>query len=316
MTAIGGRLIHWVLLAGLTIAAVLVALLWSTRGVGYPNRADLFRTTEQLSYNGARDRDLAITRFLLLCLDDLSKAEISRALGHCNSALDIDPHNVTAYKLRGTAYLHSRHPLEAVQDFTHALGFWPGDADALRLRANAYVFLKRDALALADYERAIILTPDNPVNFQLRGYLYQVRGKYGLAIWDFSRAITIQPRLAAAWNSRCWTRAIADIELTAALSDCDRAIALAPGNANSWDSRGLVLLRLGKYRDAIASYTAALKRDPRLATSLFGRAAAKLRVNDRTAPKDLAAAKAIQPGIEGEFAGYGLRLMVSGPPGT
>ena len=51
-------------------------------------------------------------------------------------------------------------------------------------------------------------------------------------------------------------------------------------------------------------------------TSLFGRAVAKLRINDRTAPRDLAAAKAIRPGIEAEFLGYGIKLRANGPPGT
>ena len=316
MKATGGRLIHWVLLAGLLTAAALIVLVWSTHGVGYPNPADARRSVDQLSQNGARDREFAVTRLLLLCLDDLSKGDNSGAVTHCSSVTNIDPQNVTAYKLRGNAYLHSRCPQQAVEDFTRALTLSPADADTIRFRANAYVAQKRDALALADYDRAIILTPDNPINFQLRGYLYQIRGKYRLAIADFSTAIEMQPRLASAWNSRCWTRGVAGIDLAAALSDCDKAIALAPSNANAWDSRGLVFLKLGRYRDSIESYSTALKRDPRLATSLFGRAVAKLRINDRTAPKDLADAKAIQPGIEAEFLGYGIRLKANGPPGT
>jgi len=316
MKAAGGRIVHWLLLSGLLIAAIILVLFWSTRSAGYPDPADLLRSVDQLSYNGARDRDLAITRLLLLCLDDLSKGNNDRAAGRCSSVLEIDPENLTALKLRGNAYLHANRAPLAVVDFSRALGLSPGDADTLRFRANAYVAQKRDALALADYDRAMILNPDNPVNFQLRGYLFQIRGKYGLAIADFTTAITLQPRLAAAWNSRCWTRAIAGIELTAALSDCNRAIGLAPANANAWDSRGLVLLRLGKYRDAIQAYTAALARAPRLATSLFGRAVAKLRVGDRTAPKDLADAKAIQPAIEADFLRYGIKLKANGPPGT
>lgn len=316
MKATGARLIHWVLLAGLLIAATLAVLMWSTHSVSYPNPADQRRPVDRLSQNSAQDRDMALTRFLLLCLDALSKGKTDSAVSYCTHVTDLDPKNATAYKLRGNAYLHSRRPQQAVDDFTRAIKFVPGDADTYRFRGNAYVALKRDVLALADYDRAIILTPDNPINFQLRGYLYQIRSKFRLAIADFSTAIAMQPRLAAAWNSRCWTRGVAGIELPAALADCDRAIALQPANANAWDSRGLVLLRLGQYRGSIENYSKALKRDPRLATSLFGRAVAKLRINDRTAPRDLAAAKAIRPGIEAEFLGYGIKLRANGPPGT
>jgi tetratricopeptide (TPR) repeat protein len=316
MKATGGRLIHWALLAGLLIAATLIVLVWSTHSVSYPNPADARRSVDQLSRNGTRDREFAVTRLLLLCLDDLSKGDNGGAVAQCSSVTIIDPQNVTAYKLRGNAYLHSRRPQQAVEDFTRALTLSPADADTIRFRANAYAAQKRDALALADYDRAIILTPDNPINFQLRGYLYQIRGKYHLAIADFSTAIAMQPRLAAAWNSRCWTRGVAGVDLAGALADCDKSIALAPSNANAWDSRGLVLLKLGRYRDSIGSYTNALKREPKLVTSLFGRAVAKLRIGDRTAPKDLADAKAIQPGIEAEFLRYGIKLKANGPPGT
>ncbi|MGZ5988439.1 MAG: tetratricopeptide repeat protein [Rhizomicrobium sp.] len=185
MKATGARLIHWVLLAGLLIAATLAVLMWSTHSVSYPNPADQRRPVDRLSQNSAQDRDMALTRFLLLCLDALSKGKTDSAVSYCTHVTDLDPKNATAYKLRGNAYLHSGRPQQAVDDFTRAIKFVPGDADSYRFRGNAYVVLKRDVLALADYDRAIILTPDNPINFQLRGYLYQIRSKFRLAIADF-----------------------------------------------------------------------------------------------------------------------------------
>jgi tetratricopeptide (TPR) repeat protein len=190
------------------------------------------------------------------------------------------------------------------------------DAEAVRFRAGAYAQQRRDGLALADYDSAIALTPDNPLNFQLRGYYYQVRGKYRLAIADFSTAIAIQPSLAAAWNSRCWSRAVSGIDLANALTDCNRALKLAPANANVWDSRGLVFLKLRRYGSAISDYNTALAHDPRLASSLFGRGAAKLQLNDHSAARDIAAAKAIEPAIETRFLSYGIRLRAIGPSGT
>jgi len=101
MKATGGRLIHWALLAGLLIAATLIVLVWSTHSVSYPNPADARRSVDQLSRNGARDREFAVTRLLLLCLDDLSKGDNGGAVAQCSSVTIIDPQNVTAYKLRG-----------------------------------------------------------------------------------------------------------------------------------------------------------------------------------------------------------------------
>jgi len=310
------KLIHWVLLAGLLVVVTILVLIWSSRGLGLPNPGDVHRPVSELGQNSARDRDVAITRFLLICLDSLARGNMRRAIAACDSVAAIDPNNVTALKLRGNAYLISGHGQMAADDFSHAIQISPKDPEAYRLRAGAYAAQYRDAPALADYDRAISLAPDNPINFQLRGYFYQIRNKFSLAIADFTSAIALQPNLAAAWNSRCWTRAVAGADLTKALADCNRSLELSAVNANTWDSRGLVYLRMGKYAQAIADYSNALRKSPGLASSLFGRAAAKLRINDRTAAKDLAAAKAIEPGVEARFLSYGIKLRANGPSGT
>jgi tetratricopeptide (TPR) repeat protein len=316
MIATRGRLIHWIALTGLLVIVTIAVLVWSSHGLSYPNPADIRSPVSRLGQNSERDRSVVITRYLLLCLDSLSRGKMDRAIASCDAALGLDPKNVTAFKLRGNANLQSGRSQQAVADFTRAIRISTRDAEAYRFRAGAYSAQHQDRLALADYSSAMALTPDNTVNFQLRGYFYQIRNHYRLAIADFSTAIAMQPRLAAAWNSRCWTRAVAGIDLTKALADCNRALELAPANANAWDSRGLVYLRMGRYRAAIADYSNALAHSPRLATSLFGRGAAKLRISDRTAYKDIAAAKAIEPGIEVQFLSYGVKLRANGPSGT
>jgi hypothetical protein len=82
------------------------------------------------------------------------------------------------------------------------------------------------------------------------------------------------------------------------------------------DSRGFVLLRMNRFRAAIASFDGALTIRPKLASSLFGRGLAKLLIHDRTAARDIAAAKFIEPGIEARFLRYGIRVRSSAPSGT
>ena len=74
------------------------------------------------------------------------------------------------------------------------------------------------------------------------------------------------------------------------------------------DTRGFVYLKLGQTENAIKDYDAALKLDPKLAGSLYGRGLAKTRKGDRTGGSaDIAAAKAIKTDIAEEFARYGVR---------
>jgi tetratricopeptide (TPR) repeat protein len=102
----------------------------------------------------------------------------------------------------------------------------------------------------------------------------------------------------------------------AALSDCDEAIRLDPKTANAFDSRGFVFLRMNRFRFAIENFDEALRRQAKLASSLFGRGVAKLRLHDPTAPKDLAAAKLIEPAVETRFLSYGIKVPVTGPSGA
>jgi tetratricopeptide (TPR) repeat protein len=119
--------------------------------------------------------------------------------------------------------------------------------------------------------------------------------------------IKLQPQNAAAWNSRCWTRATMG-RLQDALGDCDEALKLKPDYINALDSRGFVQLRMGKYDEAIADYDAALLIDGKKVASLYGRGMAKRRKGDAEAgDADIAAARAMKPNVTAEFARYGLQ---------
>ncbi len=94
--------------------------------------------------------------------------------------------------------------------------------------------------------------------------------QYDRAVAEFDRAIRIDPDYAAAFNNRCWARALLGA-LTEALADCDTSLRLRPESAAALDSRGFVHLRLNQPERAIADYDAALKMRPKSASSLYGR---------------------------------------------
>ena len=95
--------------------------------------------------------------------------------------------------------------------------------------------------------------------------------------------------------------------LEEALADCNEALRLAPDDPGTLDSRGFTYLKLGLFAQAIADYDAALARNPRGPGSLYGRGLARLGQNDPEGGRaDLAAAKALDPGVAEEFRRYGL----------
>jgi tetratricopeptide (TPR) repeat protein len=109
------------------------------------------------------------------------------------------------------------------------------------------------------------------------------------------------------WNGRCWTRAIIG-ELEAALADCNEALRLKPDVAATLDSRGLAYLKMGQWDSAIDDYSSALRFEPKSASSLYGRGLAKLKKGDTTGGNaDIAAARAIDANIVGDFTRYGVQ---------
>jgi Caspase domain/Tetratricopeptide repeat len=144
-------------------------------------------------------------------------------------------------------------------------------------------------------------TPEDP--YQL-GVSHAKDGEYQLAIKDFDEAIRLDPQHAEALNNRCWVRAVIG-QLQDAMNDCNEALRL--GNRYALDSRGLVELKLGLFKNAISDYDAALVLDSKQASSLYGRGIAKLRSGNDSGNGDISAAKLIKPTIADEFAGYGIK---------
>jgi len=106
-------------------------------------------------------------------------------------------------------------------------------------------------------------------------------------------------------NDRCWARAVAMIDLDAALDDCNEALRLMPDFVPALDSRAFLHLRGGRFQDAITDYDAAIQGSPQDSWSLYGRGIAKLRMGDSAGGQaDIEASKGVQD-VAAEFAAYG-----------
>lgn len=95
-----------------------------------------------------------------------------------------------------------------------------------------------------------------------------------------------------------------------ALDDCNRSLTLKSDDPHAFDSRGFVYLKGGQFAQAIADYDAALRLDPNLANSLYGRALAKRHYGDlQGADRDRDAAMKINPDLPSKYVEeYGVTL--------
>ncbi|HEY2358219.1 MAG TPA: tetratricopeptide repeat protein, partial [Phenylobacterium sp.] len=213
------------------------------------------------------------------------------------------------YRARALVRLQNAQPLLAKADLDQALNLQPDDASALRLRGELYLRRKDVKLAQADFDAALKSSSANaelPVEI---GLAYVGAGFYEAGVRQLDGWITAHPKdenLGQAYAARCWARASWGKELDAALADCDAALR-RDHNSRVMEFRGLVLYRMGRLDEAILQYGAAVKLQPRSAAALYGRGLAELKKGARDAgDADLAAAKTLSPGIVEEWRRFGL----------
>jgi tetratricopeptide (TPR) repeat protein len=165
--------------------------------------------------------------------------------------------------------------------------------------------LHREALdALVEYEKQAAVTATSA---NLRG----------VSLWHLGDKTAAQAAFAQArdktsppghYNNICWDKGIYDAALDEALKECDSALEKEPDCGPCMDSRGFVLLRMGRLPEAVAAYNDSLVQNPQQGASLAGRGLALLRLGDREAgERDLLKARIVSPGVEQTFDSYGVR---------
>lgn len=231
----------------------------------------------------------------------LARRNVPAALADFTKAIELEPKESQHYKLRAGARMAGGQPVLAMSDLAEALKLKPNDPEALLVRGGLYLGSKDETSARADFEAIKRHAPGNRELAMRIGQIYNAAGYYEAAVGEYDRWLVANPTADAApqvLNERCWSRALWGKQLEAGLADCDAALKKGGRNSAFMDSRGLLLLRMGRLDDAIAQYDAALKLQPKQAWSLFGRGLAKLRRGDVAGGRtDMSAAATIDPGL-------------------
>ncbi|MDE6514374.1 MAG: tetratricopeptide repeat protein [Muribaculaceae bacterium] len=137
-------------------------------------------------------------------------------------------------------------------------------------RAMDYSTLKDFELALGDLDAVIAAQPDfAPAYLQRAAVRYRIQ--------EAGQGSVIVEGDAAELNAR------SAMVLGQIMDDLDRALALNPRMAVAHYNRGVVLMRLGAWADAIDAFTAAINIDPTLGSAYFNRGYAQFSRGNRDA---------------------------------
>jgi len=196
------------------------------------------------------------------------------------------------------------------RDFDSALALTDNPFKVQRVRGQWERDTGRPEDAIATYKKAMERTENADILIELlalRGVAYTMAGKPDQAAKDFEKAHT-RADTALRLNNLAWCMVTHNTALPTALAFSQKSNADQPEDAAHLDTEGVILLRLGKFDQAVERFDRALALAPTMAGTLFVRGIARQHLGQQAgAAADLKAARAKRPGIDAEYAGYGIK---------
>ena len=239
-----------------------------------------------------------------------TQRDLPHAIEAFGQAIALAPKDPRYTRQRALAYLAAKRPVLAMDDLDATLALDPTDTDARLLRAEVRLRAGNRTGAIADLDDVAARLPREDARRMRVAQLYSTADAFAPAIAQYDLWLSTHhddAHRSIAQNGRCWAHALANTELDKARSDCDAAVRAVRDNPAFLDSRGLVALRQGDDRAAVADFTAALAINPRLAWSLYCRSLAERRLGQAAdAERDVAAAIAIDKTLPERAKRYGL----------
>jgi tetratricopeptide (TPR) repeat protein/predicted aspartyl protease len=255
-----------------------------------------------------------------------------------------EPATADEFSRRGATFASNHKLTEALADFDKAIALAPDKGSYFYQRAMARFANDNRAGALADIDRTIKLMPDNADAHLVRAQdrlrdgnedgaredikaadgalapssdkrlvvasLYDRLGEPDAALPNYDLWLKSHPEDSSrgiALNGRCWVRGLLSRDLDKAMDDCNAALRAMPRDAAIIDSRALIHVRRGEWKQALTDYNAALAINPRSAWSLYMRGLIETKSGQEVQGKaDRSAAIAIDPKVADRAKKYGL----------
>jgi tetratricopeptide (TPR) repeat protein len=223
-----------------------------------------------------------LTALSILCLNVDLNAQIINGQTHRADTNGVVTATASDWKepfKRGLRYQEQRQYEKAIEEYNEALKVGPGLWFITLQLGTAYYELKQYEKAIFYLTQAIKKNPDPPFRisaYQLRSFSYAGIEKYKEAMDDIVKAIELEPKGSVGYYKRGQYYLLAFNQPEKALKDFDTAITFGDRSMEVHYYRGVALKKLGRFQEAVESYSLVLKIDPSHYSGLLNRGSAYL----------------------------------------
>lgn len=184
-----------------------------------------------------------------------------KRLKDLTAAIEADPENLDAVRLRGGLYLQMEKTDKAIEDFRLWVEKDPENADAYSVLVQTLMSLKKNEEAIEVLDKAIEAKPDFLANYTTRAQLNLILEKSDKALEDVGRALKIDPNSTDALMMRA-SILFEEEKYDEALEDVNTVLDNEPGLIRGIWMRSIILSSQDKLDEAIEDVRTLSRADP------------------------------------------------------
>ena len=225
------------------------------------------------------------------------RSDDATALAEFSRSLELEPGNPLALRSRAYLYQRAGNHAAALADADTYIAAYPYQPDGYVLKADLLSGQRERSLAAAEADRLSRLFPDDPDALASAARIYDLLAERERALAAINGAIERVPDLYYYRLLRSQIRRWDDF--AGRRADLESALALDPGNGDAITGLAVLDFKEGKWREAIARFSALLALEPRDFGLLAYRAMARLNAGEReSARRDFENALAVASGAD------------------
>lgn len=200
----------------------------------------------------------------------LGEGQFDKAIAAADKAADL--HSSQSHLVRGWAHWGKRNPTQAIQDLDKAIELDPSNALAIRLRAHSKGMATDPEGAIADYDALLKLAPRDAWLWDEHGWGLGELGRWDEAIESHSKALQIDANYHLTQIHRAWAK-IGKGDFEGAVEDCSPSVTKQVPYAFS--TRAQARQRLMDFDEAFKDFDQAIKLFPEYAAAHLKRGCLK-----------------------------------------